>query len=161
MKTAIVYYSRYGFSKECANDLSTKLKNHVDIFNISDNKPDSIDEYDTVILGSSIYFGKIDKKLIEFCTNNARELTNKRIAFFACCATPSEYKTTLLACLPKDFVDSIAITECFGGELRKDKMRFKDKMIAKTVEKVLAKENKEPVQPKYENISTFAEKINN
>ncbi len=162
MKTAIVYYSKYDFCKECANDLSTKLEDYVDIFDISDNdnQPNTINEYDTVIFGTSIYFGKINKRLVEFCKKNVRALTNKRIAFFVCCATPSEYKTALLACLPKDFVENIDITECFGGELRKDKMRFKDKIIANTVEKVLAKENKEPVQPRYENIITFAERIN-
>ena len=63
MKTIIVYSSKYGYTEDCVNSLAEKIDGEVSTFNIYTEKIPSIDEFDNIIIGGSIYMGQIQKKL--------------------------------------------------------------------------------------------------
>ena len=61
MKTLIVYSSKHGTAEKSANILKSKLTGDVDVVNIMLFAPTNLDKYDNIILGGSIYIGKVQK----------------------------------------------------------------------------------------------------
>lgn len=62
MKTIIIYTTKYGCAEKAAYLLRSKLGEGTEAVNLMHAKEPLLDKYDTVILGGSIYFGKIQKK---------------------------------------------------------------------------------------------------
>lgn len=83
MSTLIVYATKYGFTKTCAEILAKKLGENVDIYDLSSNLPDLM-KYDKVIIGGSIYAGKIRKPVMRFCSDNLNTLKGKKLGFYIC-----------------------------------------------------------------------------
>lgn len=61
MKTLILYTSKYGCTKDCANYLKSKLGQQTDIASLDYFQTTDLQHYDWIILGGSIYIGKIQK----------------------------------------------------------------------------------------------------
>jgi len=136
MKTLIIYASKYGCTADCAINLKSRLNSDVtvlDIKNISKNT--NCSDYDTIIIGSSVYVGKIAKPLRGFCENNKDTLMKKRIGIFLCCALPEDVIKVLNENFPSALLKHASTTKAFGSEARLDKMSFVDKMIIKAFTK--------------------------
>jgi menaquinone-dependent protoporphyrinogen oxidase len=137
MKTLIVYASKYGFTEKCANLISKELNNQADLINLKKVKSINLSEYDKVIIGGSIYIGKIQKEVTKFCTKNLDKLKEKRIGLFICAMQSGEaINTELDANFPEELLKIAVIKGPLGGELLLDKMNFFDKMVIKKVTKV-------------------------
>lgn len=78
MKGIIVYSSRYGATSQYANWIGSALG--LPVKNVKDIGPEELAGYDFIILGSSIYMGKILLK--EWLKQNGSRLTNKKLLFF-------------------------------------------------------------------------------
>src|SRR5665648_535004 len=130
MKTLIIYASTYGYTKECVEKLKELIDGEVIITDIKKDDVPSSDEFDNIIIGGSIYMGQIHKKLKEYCTANLNLLLNKKIALFLCCGLPENFDETIKNCFPTELLEAAIAKECFGGELRTEKMRIEHKMIS-------------------------------
>ncbi len=82
MKTLIAYTTKYGSVEKSANLLKNLLNDHVTVKNLKDEKIKTLELYDTVILGGSIYKGKIQPELTDFVKSNMSLLLNKKIGLF-------------------------------------------------------------------------------
>jgi len=160
METIIIYGSKYGYTEDCVKSLAEQIKGEVILFNIYNEKIPNIDEFDNIIIGGSIYMGQIQKKLKLYCTQNNRSLVNKRLALFLCCGLPENFEQTLKNVFPEELLKKAVAKECFGGELRTDRMNFADKMISGLMKKAAAKEGKSEVRQMSENIFKLAECMN-
>jgi len=160
METIIIYSSKYGYTEDCVKSLADKINGEVSVFNICNEKIPSIDEFDNIIIGGSIYMGQIQKKLKMYCSQNVNDLVNKRLALFLCCGLPESFEQTLKISFPDELLKKAVAKECFGGELRKDRMNFAHKMIAGLMKKAEAKERKSEVRQMSGNITILAECIN-
>lgn len=161
MKTMIIYASTYGFTKECAEDLKKQIGGDTAIVNaMSDNIP-SLDDFDNIVIGGSIYMGQLQKKLRTYCANNIGLLGNKRLALFLCCGLPENFAESLKNAFPEELIRKAIARECFGGELRTEKMKFAHKLITGMMKKATAGEGKSDPVKMPENISKLAETINN
>jgi menaquinone-dependent protoporphyrinogen IX oxidase len=80
MKTLILYKSKYGSTKQYAEYLNQNIKNS-DLVSIEDFKKDCLNEYDSIILGSSTYMGQIQilKELIDMWES----IKEKKVSLFA------------------------------------------------------------------------------
>jgi len=161
METIIIYGSKYGYTEDCVKSLADQIKGEVFLFNISNEKIPSIDEFDNIIIGGSIYMGQIQKKLKLYCTQNVNSLVNKRLSLFLCCGLPESFEQTLKNSFPDELLKKAVAKECFGGELRTDRMNFADKMISAFMKKAAAKEGKTEVRQMSKNIFKLAECLNN
>lgn len=92
MNTIIIYSSKYGSTEDCAKSLKSGLSGSVTLADINKTNPETIklENFDTIILGSSIYVGKISKKMRTFCNEKNDMLSRKRMGIFLCCAFPAE-----------------------------------------------------------------------
>lgn len=129
MKILIVYATRNGVSKRAAEMLAQKLQNFsdVDLYDIN-SLPPSPDGYDVAVVGGSIRMTRLDKKLKKYIKENANTLSNMNSAAFICCGLTNDFNDYVTTEIPKSIKFSLGI-ECFGGELKPDKLRGMDKIV--------------------------------
>lgn len=153
MNTIIIYSSKYGCAKDCADYLKSSLSDNVTLFDINNTDSSIIDleTYDTIILGSSIYIGAISKKMQTFCMKHVDVLSNKTMGIFLCCGFPAEIDSYFTKNFPSLLLEKAAITACFGGDARPQNMKFIDKVVLK----VATKGNYEHLKISYENMDSF------
>ena len=142
MKILIIYASKNGVAKKAAEKLSSELSatNEISLFDINDNPP-SPEDFDVVILGGSIRMTKLNKKLKAYLKEHINTISEKHSAFFICCGIIrdfDDYKTTEL---PTKIKFSLGV-ECFGGELKPDKVRGFDKLFTNMMrQKILTQDS--------------------
>jgi len=156
MKTLIVYASKYGCTADCANLLKEKLSGDITLVGIN-KMPVKIDVngYDTIIIGGSVYVGRVSKNLRMFCESNLDALLKKRIGVFLCSALADQFNNTLKNNFPILLLDNATVIKLFGSEARLEKMNFMDSMIIKTV----TKGDFSSFRISYESIDEFALEI--
>ena len=95
-------------------------------------------EYDNIILGGSIYIGKIQKKLSSFIDKNLPLLLEKRIGLFICAAEKDETLVgkELESAFTHVLFDHAIVKETFGFELDMNKLGFFEKFIMSKVKGV-------------------------
>lgn len=95
----------------------------------------SVEGYDNIILGGSIYIGKIQKKLTSFINTNLPLLLEKKIGLFICAAEKDEVlkEKELITAFPPAIFDHAIAKEVFGFELDMDKLNFFEKLIMSKV----------------------------
>lgn len=157
MSTLIVYASKYGCTEKCVKLMSKKLNDKVDLINLKNIKDIDLLKYDKVIIGGSIYIGRIQKEVTEFCSKNLDKLKEKRIGLFICGMQDEDIiKTELNQNFPSELLEIAEAKGHFGGEFIFDKMNFMEKLIVKKVSKVTS--NKSNILE--DNIHKFAQEIN-
>lgn len=134
MNTLLLYATKYGCTEKCAKKLSQRLTGHVDVKNIKELKQSNLQMYDKIIIGGSIYMGKIQLKIKKFCKDNISLLEKKKIALFLCCMfTGEKAEENLKKAFPEELYTNAIVKDYFGGEMNFKQMSFLDKQITKMV----------------------------
>lgn len=137
MRTLIVFASKYGCAEKCARLVSEELKDEVDLVNLKEENKIELSKYDTIIIGGSIYMGKIQKSVTNFCTGNLEEIKKKRLGLYICAMSEGEAASTALtSSFPQQLMEVARAKQHLGGEFRLDRMGFFEKLIVKKVSKV-------------------------
>ncbi len=113
MKTIIVYATKSGASRKCAELLASKIKD-CSFFDLSKQVPE-IERFDMVILGSGVRMGKIYKPMKGFIEKYMKALLSKKTAFFLCNSYPHTFKKVIERNIPQELIDSAVCIESFGG----------------------------------------------
>jgi menaquinone-dependent protoporphyrinogen oxidase len=113
MKTLIVYATKSGGSRECAELLADKIKD-CSIYDLSEQAP-NIEDFDTVVLGSGVRMGKIYKPVKKFIENNMTSFRSKKTAFFLCNSYMDTFQKVVEKNIPKELIDRSIGMESFGG----------------------------------------------
>ncbi len=95
----VTYSSGYGATKEVAEEVASVLKSNPE-FNIAFKKIDecdSIDQYDVVVVGSSVRADRPLANARDFFARHRRVLTNKKLALFIISITASVPEGTEVA----------------------------------------------------------------
>lgn len=158
MKTLILYSTTYGYTEEIAMALA---KHYTDATtqNIKKNTKVDLSKYDHVILGGSVYMGRVNKKLTDFAKMHEAELLQKKLGLFICCLVDDKYMEEMSANFSAALIDHAYVKENFGGKLQTEKMSFMHKMIMKMVAK--SEQGKEPVKAYPERVDAFAKLMEN
>ncbi len=128
MKTLIVYGSKYGCTEECACLLRDEL-GETDLADVGRPHSVSLDAYDTVLIGSPVYIGKLDKNVIQFCNARLATLTEKRIGLFICAGEPDKAIEQLEAGFPKELVEVARAKGYFGYRIQLKKLSLLDQIL--------------------------------
>ena len=133
MKIAIVYSTRGGTTRECAELLAREMKNDkVELFEIGVSEPD-YDEYDICVIGFPIRMAKTEKRARQFLKKNSEMLKNRRLAFYICCGFVDCFDEYAEKCISKELRDSAVAIYCLGGSLDPDRFKGLDRLIVKAV----------------------------
>lgn len=134
MKAIILYTSKYGCTEKAAYLLKSQLGEGTVVVNLMLAKVPPLVQYDTVILGGSIYYGKIQKEMSEYILKNQTELRDKRLGLFICAGTKREQAVQELKnSFPEDLFNKAVAKEVFGDEVDVQKLSFKDKFVLRMV----------------------------
>ncbi len=157
MNTLIVYSTKYGCTEKCAELLSKKLIGKVDIINLKKVSYIDISKYEKIIIGGSIYIGKIQKEVTEFCSKNLDKLKEKRIGLFICGMQEGEIiNNEFNQNFNSEIIKITDAKEHFGGEFNFNKMNFMEKIIVKKISKVTSSKS----NILEDNIRKFAQVMN-
>ena len=129
MKVLIAYSSKQGTAARCAQMLSDMLGSaEVELADIDQSALKSPLEYDVVVLGSSVRFGGVSKKIKKYIKENKAKLNDMPTAVFLCCGYPDQFEDYVKDQFPKDFVPSYDF-HCFGGELKPKQTKGVDRIF--------------------------------
>lgn len=133
MKVLIAYSSKQGTTAKCAEMLCDKLASaDVDMVDINKCAPKSPDNYDVVVLGSSVRFGSVSKNLKKYIKAHKQALNAMPSAVFLCCGYPDQFDDYVKDQFPKDFNPTCGF-HCFGGELKPKQTKGIDKLFVSMV----------------------------
>lgn len=170
MRTLIIYGSNHGCTKKCADILEEKLKGEADIVDIRNDITLDLNSYDKVIIGGSIYMGKIQKEITEVCESYCENLKDKKIGLYVCCMNEENVEAQIKNNFPKDLLLCAVAQGYFGGSFNFKDMNFVERFIIRKVAKSFSKTNEKfnKIDMKKfvdmierENIEKFAEVMNN
>lgn len=167
MRIAIIYATKNGTTRECAELLKEELKmSTVDLFEIGESAVD-YSEYDLLIVGFSIRWGKAVKKARAFMKTYATLLQEKQVAYFICCGFVDCFEEYAEKAIPAELREHAIDIACLGGSLDPKRVKGLDRVVIKAVRNEIlgggdnADQRKDMTLPTImpENISQFAEKI--
>ncbi len=133
MKIAVIYHTKNGVTRECAEKLRSLLvpRHEVDLFDVRTHSPSPTD-FDVIVLGGCVRMGRLGKELCAYIERNKATLSAKTCAFYFCLGFAGHFEEYAANLLPKDILFSLGVHN-FGGELKPDKLRGFDKFIVKMV----------------------------
>ena len=84
MKSILIYSTTDGHTKKICDFIkSNSIKNNFDIFSIDKINELSLNNYDLIVLGASIRYGKHNNIIYKFISSNKEILKSKKNAFFS------------------------------------------------------------------------------
>ena len=136
MKTLIAYRSRYGATESCARRIAGLLGPDVVLRDLRRDMRNrsvlSLDDFETVLIGGSVYGGRIQKEVVSFCEREQDLLERKRVGLFICCLFEGERgMAELNAAFPAWLLAHAAARELLGGEIRMDRLSLGDRILVR------------------------------
>lgn len=135
MKTLIVYASKYGCTKTCAELLKDRLQGEVVIEEASKCRQD-LNRFDAIVVGGSVYMGKLRKAAIRFITKNKEILLKKRVGLFACCYTPGGTDGFFETLFPEFILKHAVCGTSVGGIMNYERMNVAYRKLFQSLKKI-------------------------
>ena len=134
MKVLIAYRTRYGATASCARRLSERLRAQAVVVDLAGPRPPSATEFDAVLIGGSIYGGKVQREVSSFCDREQRALLARPVGLFLCCLLQGERAEAQLRSSFPDWLTAHAFqTAIFGGILEPRKLHLLDRLLVTSV----------------------------
>ena len=118
MKTLVLYDSRHGFTERCLDLLTGELPPGVDLWPLRRRPGTPVwAEYDSVVFGGPVYFGRFSPKLVRFLTRHVPALAGHRcLAAFVVSLSPRAAALKYLTmAVPAPLAGKPGHIACFGG----------------------------------------------
>ncbi|WP_052770024.1 flavodoxin domain-containing protein [Paenibacillus sp. IHB B 3415] len=132
-RTLILYAGKYGCTEKAAFLLKSRL-GEAEAVNLKYAKVPALAAYDTVILGSSIYYGKIRKEMAAFTSKYGQELSGKRLGLFICAGmTGEKAEQELQQAYPEVLYKKALAKEILGDEIYPERISALDKWVLRMV----------------------------
>ncbi len=143
MRSLVAFGTKYGSTEKVAETIADVLRSSGHTVDVADLRRKSVlelDDYDMVVVGSSIIVGGWSKGSKRFLEENCEALRRKRVSMFVCCSQsylrPEERDDQM-----RNFLTNVAQTHglkpeslgLFGGEMDFDKYGFMVKAVLKKV----------------------------
>lgn len=135
MKTLIIYGTKYGCTKKCAEILKTYIKGGVDIVSVKDGRF-QLEYYDNIIIGCSVYMGKIQSEITKFCKKYKKKLLKKKVGIFISCYTPNDTEGFFEGLFYKDLLSHASYVTTIGGEMDYEKMNVFYRKMFQSLKKI-------------------------
>ena len=130
MKGIVIYKGKYGATQQYAKWLGQDL--NLPVVATRDINEDQLKKYDFILLGTSVYIGKLQIK--KWLTDNVTFLRNKKIFLFQVAATPVEEKEKRqaynLSGIPEEILNNFEFY-FLPGRMVMQKLSWKDRIMLK------------------------------
>jgi menaquinone-dependent protoporphyrinogen oxidase len=134
MKSLVAFRSRYGTTEGCAAALSERLGGESVCFDLARGRPPEIRGFDVVLVGGSIYGGKIQREVSWFCERNQEALLDRPVGLFLCCLyMGARAESQLREAFPSWLVAHAFDCRLFGGALHHARLNLFDRLLVRSV----------------------------
>lgn len=135
MKVIIIYATKYGSTEETAKRIRSQLGAGAELCNVMTGDVPPLDGFDTVVLGGSIYAGKLQKQMTGYVDRHLPELLRKRVGIFLCAAQQTEETRLkeLETAFPAQLLQHACVKDVLGFAFDFQKMGFLEKAIIKKI----------------------------
>jgi len=133
MKTIILYATKYGAAEEIAKRIAGKIDGCI-IHNIKDTLP-SLNDFDCIIFGSSVYAGSIRDEAKKFIANNEKIMHEKILGLFLSGIGTDGKDTYFKSNFPENLLQKAKARGFLGGAFDPKKAKFTERLIIKIVTK--------------------------
>jgi len=122
MKTLIAYATKCGTSETASKMIDEKLEEKAKIVNLEKEKIGSLEEFDFVLIGGSIYMGRVQGAVKKFLKKNEKALLRKRVGLFLACGEPEKFEDYFNAFLSEKIFKHAEILTSIGFAYYIEKM---------------------------------------
>lgn len=135
METLIVYATRYGSVREAAEMIAQRLSGRATLHDLEKADMPPLDAYDSVILGGSIYIGRIQKELTDFMHRNRQALLAKKLGLFICAGLPdaAAREKELMSVFPAALEEHASARGVLGYRMDLGRMKATDRLIMRLI----------------------------
>ena len=134
MKTLILYATKYGATKEIAEKIGSKMDSAV-IYDVKQGNIPPLDEFERIIIGSSLYAGSIRKELKKFVSSNVKTISDKTVGVFLSGMGESESEGAFISNFPAEIIKKAKAKALLGGIFDPQKAGAMARFIMKIVTK--------------------------
>lgn len=151
----IAYATRYGTTARAAAIIKDHL-GEAATCNLKKERCPDLENFDWIVIGGSIYAGRVQKEVKKFCQKNLDLLRRKKVGLFICCMYDGQKaEEQFQEAFPEELRQSARARAIFGGELSFEKMNFLEKLVIKKF--IGVKESVSRFRP--EEMAEFARKL--
>lgn len=129
MKLLIVYSGKNGTVRECIRRLEIALHNIRPTVVCLEQETPSLEDFDVVIVGGSVYFGRFRPALRRFLKEQEQALSQKALGMFLCCGLAHEWEYYREKLFPRVLRDRAFQTLYFGGVLKLEACSLFDRYV--------------------------------
>jgi menaquinone-dependent protoporphyrinogen oxidase len=91
-----------------------------------------VNAFDVVLVGGSIYGGRIQREVTAFCEGRSDLLLKCKIGLFLCCLSQGEHAREQLQAAFPDWLAAHAFARSlFGGDLHYDRLTLLDRLLVR------------------------------
>jgi len=132
MNTLILYATNHGTTEKIAERISRLIGyNRCQTVNINQMAAPSLEDFSTVIIGGSIHFGKVQRKIRRYCEDHLDELLTKKLGLFICYMNKDQEMEEYINSFPAALIQHAHAEGYFGGEFDFDKLNFIERFIVR------------------------------
>lgn len=135
MKNLIVFASTHGAAAECARRLSLALGGETDVADLNGKTGADLSRYDGIVVGSSVYAGKVQKAAADFCRKYEAVLLKKPLGIFLSSMSRDgkDIKNYLEAGFSPALLKHLSAYDSFGGAFYFSRLNFAERALAKWI----------------------------
>ncbi len=134
MKVLIAYRSRYGTTQSCAERLAGGISAGAVLVDLRGSRHPAVTDFDVVLLGGSIYGGKIQREIPSFCDRERERLLARKVGLFICCFYTGERAMAELQEAFPPWLSAHAFSrEILGGQLALGRLSLPDRLLVRSL----------------------------
>lgn len=134
MKLLIAYGTRYGTTAACARALADAVRAETVVADLARRPRPRPGEYDAVLVGGSIYAGRIQRAVTTFCESFEEELLARPLGLFVCCFFQGERARAQIAdAFPASLHEHAFARMHVGGALNPAGLSLFDRFLVRSL----------------------------
>ena len=134
MKTLILYATKHGTAKDLAERIASKFPDST-ICDLKSTDIPPLSGFEGVIIGSSVYAGRIRKEAKKFVKKNADILATKRLGLYLAGMSPQEDSMYFPSNFPPKVLEAAVVKSLIGGVFDPAKAGSIERKIMETITK--------------------------
>ncbi len=130
MKVLIAYRTRYGTTAGCAQRLADRIGAEASLVDLRGRVRPAVAAADVVLVGGSIYGGRIQREVPAFCERERGLLLERPVGLFICCLYRGERAVAELASSFPEWLQAHAFARAWlGGEVHPERLTLLDRLL--------------------------------
>jgi len=159
----ILYKTKHGSTFQVAKMINEYIQDGL-LMNFDHRDDDILEKADMIIIGSPVYYGKLDRDIVSFIMSHQDLLVKKKYSLYVVGIFPTEFMSFVTQAFDYEILKNIKVIVGLGGVLHYSDLTITDKMVLQIMNMRFSVIPKEKEHDIFENINEeeiriFAKKI--